>query len=191
MEKFINEKGTFTSTDCDSECNETPSRSVHTPRTSHNSEFELKEFYEKLMNLFAGISTKIDNVEIKFMSQFDNITYRLNALENGFRALQNKIQFVDDNPISTNKIMKSIPAWNTVEEFDEILRKLEDDDFNKKLTKEMTEIGGPNSQQTTKNILKRCLNPSLWKSYTLKGQTKEKDNFSETLFYKCIIGKYF
>lgn len=54
----------------------------------------------------------------------------------------------------------------------------------------VVKIGGTTSQACVSGIMKKCFSDEVKKEYTLKGQGKEKSNFSTTLFYQCLVGKF-
>lgn len=184
LREFLNKEGNLT-TDVDSETDfVTPKRiSKAAPQC------DLSDIFAKLVSIHSETKKKIDNFEAKMLNQFDNVTSRINALENVVRNLKSGDNIDSGNTSKT--ILKNNPAWSNITDFNEICDKcINDSDFEKQLIKEINSIGGTTAQNCTSNIVARCISSSLLNQFSLKGQAKDKANFSSTKFYQMLLGRY-
>lgn len=146
---------------------------------------DLKQVFSKG---FAEIKKLIINMEQKMMTQFDNCTSRINQLEIAVSSLNNERS--QQSIVLSGRILKKNPAWEEVDEFNDICRKLiSDNTFAEDFVKEISGIGGSSAQNCLSNIVNRCMSTSLLLKFSLKGQAKDKENFSSSQFYIVLVGK--
>lgn len=181
LQNFIVEGGNFTS-DVNTELEPTTPSVSSTPKLPVKT-LSLNDVFLKLVD----VSKEIRRFEVKCFNQFDNITSRLNTLESEIKNFQGKA--ANFELVQDEAILKGNPAIKSIAIFDEKSTLLEDDSFKERLIKELKNIGGSSTQAHISNIIRRCFSPSVLLLFTLKGQGKDKRNFSATPFYVCLIGK--
>lgn len=185
LQDFISERGNFT-TDNETEF-ELPTPIVSSTPKGTSKPLGLSDVFIKLVDASAELKREIACLEKKCMSQFDNITSRLNALECKVDALGGNVSILEAT--LEDKILKGDPVLKTIDDFNNMMASIEIEETKKRLIKEMGSIGGSSAQSHVSNIMKRCISQEVLRQFTLKGQGKDKGNFSSSPFYACLIGK--
>ncbi|KAL5277838.1 hypothetical protein ACFFRR_002832 [Megaselia abdita] len=184
LQKFILEGGNFT-TDVENDLNTSMGTITSTPKGFGATNTNINSLIVKLSDMESSIKRKFDDHESKVLNQYDNLVSRLNTIEKMMEGLKGYVDILE--AVVEDRILKKNPAFEDFESFSELLELLKDVLYRGRLTTEMANIGGSSDQACVSNIMKRCLSNSVVKKYTLKGQGKEKDNFSTTLFYSCLL----
>lgn len=160
-----------------------------TPKAQPKKTLGLCDIFSKVVDVGRDVKKEIVKLDEKCLNQFDNITSRINALERAFQAFNGNVAVLEAN--LEDKVLKSDPAFTSLEGFNDMMAYLDDENYKKRLIKELDSIGGSSVQAHISNIMKRCFNNETMKKFTLKGQGKDKGNFASTPFYRCLTGEYF
>lgn len=200
LERFTKGEGTLSSTDAGSETETTPHHSKAQAAVDNNANFVTpsttksnpsnQSVYAKICDVASKLSNQMADFEVKTLSQFDNLTSRLNALECVVRSIQENRSTAANGNDDVERILIKTPAWDTMPEYELILQKMENKTFRNQLEAELKSIGGDTAQNCTSNIMKKCFNKGMLKMFTLKGKGKDKGNFSASIFYTSVIGKF-